>query len=530
MGGRYVIEGPIGGGGMGTVYRAIHNRMRRPFAIKILHKSLMTNPKVVQRFEREAELAGRLRHTNVVSVVDVGVTPNGLRYMAMELAPGATLASLLDEGPLSESRVLDLAKQMCAGLQHAHDVGLVHRDFKPDNVIVEQSTGGRELARIVDFGVAILRDDAGDDAERDRLTTKGIVVGTPHYMAPEQARGGAFDHRVDIFALGLICYEMLTGRLPFDGDGVDIARANISSATPPMGVRAPDVRVEPVLEAIVRQMLEKDPDSRPPSANFVREMLALYESDPVAAAALVGIPFDRGPERPDDPDDDESGPAALPGRAATDHPLATVTRAHSPSQSGEREPEPGPPELPIVDERSIVTDEVAPSSSRRRLAVVGIFVAVVLAVVLWLGTRKRPEHAAVIQLDAGTESVVAHDEQVHAEEPPAPPPAPALAPMPDAGVSIVTPVRPSVPVGRVAPKPRADVAAKHASTAAEVATLYAVVGRELSALEAAKGMDATIDLWPRYRWIRINEWISTPERRAHIGELLERLRADVKRP
>ncbi len=534
---------------MGTVYRAHHSKVGREFAIKILHKGLMTNPKIVKRFEREAELAGRLRHTNVVSVVDVGLTYNGLRYMAMDFAPGRTLSSILDEGPMSEARMLDLTKQLCAGLQHAHDVDLVHRDFKPDNVIVEQSTGGREIARIVDFGVAILRDDAGDVDARDRLTTKGIVVGTPHYMAPEQARGGAFDHRIDIFALGLICYEMLTGKLPFDGSGVEVARANLSTATPAMNVRAPDVEVDPVLEAIVQMMLEKDPAARPPSASFVTEMLRLYETDPVAAAALVGLPFDRGPERPDidiDIDDDEDedededegrggivkaqvepvDSAALPPRAPTDQPDGLVTRAHSPSQTGEQRGEPDPSN-DVLDEREVITSEVAPRrDSRRRLAAVAGFFAVALAVVLWLGTRPRTQHAAMIELDAGMETIATSERMIRADEP-SPGPAPvAFAPTVAGGLAITA--KPVTGPPPMVPKSRVDAGVKEIPTAAEVARLYAVVGRELSSLETTKGMEATIELWPRYRWIRINEWITTAERRSHVSELLERLRLDIK--
>lgn len=509
---------------MGTVYRAFHSKVRREFAVKILHKSLMGNPKVVKRFEREAELAGRLRHMNVVSVVDVGLTYNGLCYMAMDFAPGETLASILDEGPLSESRMLDLAKQLCAGLQHAHDVGLVHRDFKPDNVIIEQSTGGREVARIVDFGVAILREDAEDIESRERLTTKGIVVGTPHYMAPEQARGEGVDHRVDLFALGLICYEMLTGKLPFEGSGVDVARANLLHATPAMGVRAPTVKVDPVLEAIVRQMLEKDPAARPPSANFVMEMLALYEADPVAAAALVGLPFDRGPERPDEPDDDDVSRSAA--RAATDNDDALITRAHSPSQNGGGEPEPS---NAVADERRIVTDELVPraSSPRRRIAAVAALFTLGLAILIWLGARDRPEPAAAIELDAGLETIAMLDRQTRAVElPPGPMPAPIETEDPvDGGLAITA--RPVTPAPGIVRKRRVDAGVQAIPTAAEIAKLYAVIGRELTALEATKGMDATIDLWPRYRWIRINEWITTPERRAHVVELLERLRADI---
>jgi len=502
LGDRYAIEARLGDGGMGTVYRARHEKFGRPFAIKVLHAGLMQNAKVLKRFEREAELAGRLRHTNVASVVDVGVTEDGVHFIAMEYASGTALTNLMTDGPMAESRVLDIVKQLCRGLQHAHEVGLIHRDFKPDNVIVESAAAGGEVARIVDWGVSILRDQAGDPASDDRLTTKGIVVGTPHYMAPEQARGAAMDHRVDLFALGLICYELLTGLLPFDGSGVDIARANMQTPTPPMGDRVPGVRVDPVLEAIVRKLLAKDREERPASGNAARELFELYEHDRVRCALLLGV---------DIPVEDcRTG-------ALEELDDAPVARAHSPSQNenGPRDPE-----------RDRETDELAPASQWRRIAAVAAFFAIALIVVLYLGLRGTQHVAppAIALADAHEEiAVVETTHDVPAPVVDAPIPAPtdvvALVPtkppakkgQPGAGSGSGT--------GKPAIEPR---------SASEVAKLYGAVGRELSALEAKKGMDATIELWPRYRWIRINEWITTPERRAHIATQLERLRADIK--
>jgi serine/threonine protein kinase len=495
---------------MGAVYRARHVKFGRPFAIKVLHKSLMQNPKVLQRFEREAELAGRLRHTNVASVVDVGVH-DGLNFMTMEFASGDTLTALLAEGPMTEVRMLDIVKQLCGGLQHAHEVGLIHRDFKPDNVIVEPVAGGREVARIVDWGVAIVRDAAADTEREDRLTTKGIVVGTPHYMAPEQARGAAMDHRVDLFALGLICYELLTGMLPFDGSGVDIARANLSSAIPPMMERNPDVRIDPVLEGIVRKLLEKNPDERPASANAARELFELYERDRASCALLLGVELpveDRRTGAIEELDDSEV--AHVP-----DAPLPV--RAHSASQTkhGTRDPE-----------HARETDELQPGFPRGRIALVAFAIVAVLALLLSLGLRggdkQRPPqiaapHDAVIEMKV----LAPKPEELRVVVP-----LPVEQPVDAPHEQTFAPARPPAkkPVTTVA----APAPAVAAPTAAEVAKLYGVLGRELKSLDAKKGMDATIELWPRYRWIRINEWITTPERRAQITRELERLRADIK--
>lgn len=461
---------------MGAVYRARHIKVGRKFAIKVLHESLTNHPKLVMRFEREAELAGRLDHPNVVGVVDVGVTDDGMHYLVMEFAPGQSLATLVGE-PMATERVLELARQLCDGLQHAHDMGLIHRDFKPDNVIVERDAIRGEHARIVDFGVAILRDDAGRDADADRrYTTKGVVVGTPHYMAPEQARGGEIDHRVDLFALGLVCYELLTGKLPFEGDGVEIARANLSTATPPMGVRVPTARVDPILEAIVAALLEKDSADRPPTARAARELFDLYDRDRAACALRLGLAVPQlrtSPERPPSPQIVEPMPPPA------------------------REP---------------------PRRTRRALAMVALVAALVIALVIALSRRGADVSAPEIV----PPSIVVDESTVVVHEP-APPPLPL--PTPSIPFHRVT----ATVAPTVAPEDALPVdVARQPPSAAEVATLYASVGRELKALDGSKGDQATYDLWPRYRWIRINEWLGTPATRSGATALLDRLRHDIK--
>jgi hypothetical protein len=505
LAGRYVVEARLGEGAMGAVYRARHAKFGRPFALKVLHGDLTSNAKVLTRFEREAELAGRLRHTNVASVIDVGVH-DGLHYTVMEYASGDTLTALLADGPLGEVRLLDLAKQLCSGLAHAHEVGLIHRDFKPDNVIVESLAGGREVARIVDWGVAILLEHAGDSESEDRLTTKGIVVGTPHYMAPEQARGGAMDHRVDLFALGLICYELLTGQLPFDGDGVDIARANLSSPTPPMRERNPDVDIDPVLEAVVRKLLEKDPDDRPASADAARELFELYERDRASCALLLGVEL---------PVEDR--------RTTAIEPLDVGVVTHEP---GGHEHEHETEHAAADPERYRATDQLGRSGNDRRVAFVAAFMTLALALVLWLGLRGTraaiaPNLAAPVASTEARAAIAQEPRPTDDVLPPIaePPPAPALGPRPPPPTK-----KPPGPPAASKPAP----APVDAPTAADVAKLYGAVGRELKALDSAKGLDATIDLWPRYRWIRFNEWITTPEKRARITRELERLRADIR--
>jgi eukaryotic-like serine/threonine-protein kinase len=285
---RYHIEQRIGHGGMGAVYRARHVKIGRAFAVKLLHPDLITNEKMRRRFVREAQLAGTLRHPNVIGVVDVGETPEGVYYIVMEYADGPTLHEIISAGPSSGPRTVAIVKQLCDGLYHAHERGLIHRDFKPENVIVECDHDGFERPRIVDFGIAIVRDPSSN--QRERLTTEGLVLGTPHYMAPEHATDAQIDHRIDLFALGVIMYEMLTGVMPFEGSGVEVVRANIMQETPAMASRAPDIEVDPLLEAFTRRLLAKSRDARPATAKVARDLLGLITRDREAAARQLGAP------------------------------------------------------------------------------------------------------------------------------------------------------------------------------------------------------------------------------------------------
>jgi len=241
---------------MGTVYRARHVRVGREVAIKVLHDHLVRDPVMVKRFDREAALAARLSHRNVVGVIDIGATAHGDKMMVLELARGETLGAIAARGPMCGDRVVRLVGQVLRGLEHAHALGLVHRDLKPENVIVEQDDHGDELARIVDFGMAVLRDASSDPASL-RVTEHGMLLGTPAYMAPEQAFGEPPDPRTDLFALGVIVYELLAGCLPFTGSSLEIVLANAHQDPPPIAERAPGVVVDPRLENFARRLMAR---------------------------------------------------------------------------------------------------------------------------------------------------------------------------------------------------------------------------------------------------------------------------------
>ncbi|HUH05118.1 MAG TPA: serine/threonine-protein kinase [Kofleriaceae bacterium] len=270
VGGRYHLAECVGEGAMGRVYRATHDRLSRHFAVKILYGELAADDNMRSRFAQEAELASRLDDPRIVSVIDFGETEHGLLYLVMDFVDGETLAELLErEAPLPASRMLELAVELCAGLEHAHAAGLVHRDFKPDNVVLVER-GGRLLPRILDFGLAITEEPSKSSG---RFTTAGIVVGTPAYISPEQASGAELDHRADLYSLGVVFYEMLSGKVPFRGTAIELARANVGERPPRFAERVPGLEVAAPLEALVLRMLEKSPADRVQSAGEIRRQL-----------------------------------------------------------------------------------------------------------------------------------------------------------------------------------------------------------------------------------------------------------------
>ena len=280
---RYQIEDVIGDGGIGRVYRARHVRMSRRFAIKVPFGEVGYDRKARARLANEADAASRLDHPNVIGVVDVGETPEGLFYLAMDLADGPSLGELLSDQLITPDEVVPILMQLCDGLAHAHDRGLVHRDLKPDNIVVTSDANGGPVPRVIDFGLALM-----DDAEtKDRLTTAGLVMGTPHYMAPEQATGEVLDHRTDLFALGIIAFELLAGRMPFDGTPTEVARQNVGVLMPTIHERSGRL-VEPLLEVLVMWLTRKSKLKRPDSARDVLTYLRkLQAGDREGARAML---------------------------------------------------------------------------------------------------------------------------------------------------------------------------------------------------------------------------------------------------
>ena len=268
LAGTYRLDALIGEGGMGAVYRGRHVLLRRDVAIKVLHPDFARDSELVKRFDREAQSAARLNHPNCVQVTEFGSTDEGMKYLVMQLLEGTELQNVVD-GPTPPERSVDLILQVLRGLEHAHGKGVVHRDLKPQNVFVTRDHEGREVLKLVDFGIAKI---IGGDGALEQMTRAGMVFGTPQYMSPEQALGLEIDARADLYAAGVLLYQIVTGRLPFNSDDpVALIRMQVSTEPPPL---PPSVPQE--LAAIIFRLLAKQKEQRYPDARTVRIALERY--------------------------------------------------------------------------------------------------------------------------------------------------------------------------------------------------------------------------------------------------------------
>jgi serine/threonine-protein kinase len=265
-GGKYQIIRVLGEGGMGTVYQALQPAMKRMVALKLIRPEMVTKPDAVARFHKEMMVTARIEHPNTIRVYDFG-DEHGQLYLAMELLAGASLRQVIDGARrLDVARMVRIGKQVANALGAIHGHGVVHRDLKPDNVILLDSFGERDFVKVLDFGIAKVLD------EQIRLTATGKPIGTPTYMAPEQAMGLAVDPRTDLYALGVMLYQMASGRVPFDAQLTGtMLLAHAHEIPTPILARAPDLPAE--LARLIMELLEKAPDARPASAAEVAARL-----------------------------------------------------------------------------------------------------------------------------------------------------------------------------------------------------------------------------------------------------------------
>lgn len=273
---RFTVIAKVGEGGMGAVYRATQRGMDREVAIKVLLGDVARNESVVRRFHLEALAISKLRHPNTIQIYDFGETDDGLLYIAMEYLEGTSLHGLLEfEGVLSARRAVRIARQMGRSLREAHQKGIVHRDLKPDNVFLISLGEERDFVKVLDFGVAKLREA---DGKGGTVTKTGTIFGTPRYMSPEQARGKTVDVRSDLYAIGVMLFQMLTGRVPFDADNqLGVLIQHIQNNPPAFEDVRSDLVVPTEVQELVYKLLSKRPEDRPQTAEAMNQDLGHIE-------------------------------------------------------------------------------------------------------------------------------------------------------------------------------------------------------------------------------------------------------------
>ncbi len=314
---------------MGRVYLAEHIDIGKKVAVKVLHPVYGRMPDLVERFRREARAASRIGHPNIVDVTDSGTTDDGSVYFVMEYLEGVELAAVIDrEGAIDIRRALDISTQVCRALSSAHASGIIHRDLKPENVFLTSREGTADFVKVLDFGIA--KSSEAEEARSKKLTSPGMAMGTPEYMAPEQAAGKPADSRCDVYALGAILYEMLTGIPPYTGDNFMeiLTRKATLEPTPPRELRP---EIPEVVEELLLRAMSRSPDDRPPSMEaFEYELTKCLAGRSTAVAKMLGISQDENFEGTTGFDVSMSGatgigmPQNRSGRAVSSHRMQTA--------------------------------------------------------------------------------------------------------------------------------------------------------------------------------------------------------------
>jgi eukaryotic-like serine/threonine-protein kinase len=308
--GRYEVLSVLGEGGMGTVYEVRHRMLGKRFALKALRRELALDQDIAARFIQEARTAAAISHPGLVEITDFGQLDSGQVYFVMELLSGCSLAALLRRGgPMPATRALSIVRQLVGALKAAHEASIVHRDLKPDNIHVASDDAGNDVVKIVDFGLAKVIGSS-------RLTRAGMVFGTPHYMSPEQAAGEAVDHRADIYSLGIVMYEMFTGKVPFEADSyMGVLTKHMYMAPAPPSELSPELKSVGALEEVILRCLQKRPAARYPDvgalwADLQQRLPSGAGMRPSAAPSLLADQVEL-PSRGESP----AHPAETPWRA-----------------------------------------------------------------------------------------------------------------------------------------------------------------------------------------------------------------------
>ncbi len=289
---RYRLNELLGEGGMGKVYAAEHVLMKKRVAVKILHHDLCSVPEVIARFEREAMATANINHPNIAAATDGGKLPDGSLFLVLELVEGRNLRDEIAQGAMPLKRALHIAQQIASALSAAHELGIVHRDLKPENVMLVTKGDDENVVKVLDFGIAKLPPPtASGHVAAGPLTKAGMVFGTPEYMSPEQALGQNVDVRSDVYALGVIAYEMLCGVRPFSSESeTGLLGQQLAKPVPTFAERAPDVRIPRQVEDVVVKLLAKDKAERYQTAGEAAEAFAGLLKAPAAEERLFTLP------------------------------------------------------------------------------------------------------------------------------------------------------------------------------------------------------------------------------------------------
>lgn len=376
---RYKIIRKLGEGGMGTVYEGEHVLIKRRVAIKCLHAHYANSPEIVARFHREALAATSIRHPNIVEVTDMGRFPDGAFFMVLEYLEGRDWAADLSHtGPQPLGRVVHILSQVCDALGAAHEKGIVHRDLKPENVFLCPRGDDPDFAKVLDFGISKMQDSDAESPRSKGLTRTGMAMGTPYYMAPEQAQGKKdIDHRADIYALGVILFQALTNQYPFDDESYPMLVVKICTEdAPPITNFRSDL--PPEIATLVARMLAKNPSDRPPSCALVKAALAPFRDhmDTPSGHRSTGMMAERviGSDRPN------PIPRTTPGASPETRPI--------PDQA---------PDQPSDQAPSVPSSESVRPSRRTPYAMWGAIVTglVILSGVSY-GVLTRPSEIAIV--------------------------------------------------------------------------------------------------------------------------------------
>jgi eukaryotic-like serine/threonine-protein kinase len=361
---RYRIEGLLGRGNVGVVYRANDQRENRQVAIKIIKVDL-TEQGMKTRFEHDADIVAKIEHPNAVTIYDHGLLGTGGGYFAMEFIEGKTLRDLLrDMKTLPLAQALNYTKQICAPVSMAHKLGVTHRDLKPENIMLPNSGGGQKL-KVIDFGLAKLKEGVG--ASKANLTSAGEVMGTPCYMSPEQCLGTGVDERTDIYAIGIVLYEMLAGKPPFEGNFFSVLRMHMSKPIPSIREAAPDVPTS--VETLLNQLLDKEKDKRPASVDEVLQKIDALEKSVTGAPQSAAV------------SQSATQPASVPGAkqpVVASAPVAapTTTPVSAPPQTSR------PSEKPASRSDAAVTEPDKKSNMGLIIGGVAVLVIIIIVVIL----------------------------------------------------------------------------------------------------------------------------------------------------